>query len=90
MSFIVDNCDLDKHWETKILLQTFLSEGHTSYYTTVRGPDMFRNVIVSGCVTFYQINKFFVYNIYINFSLSGKCLRGPDERLRGPDLASGP
>jgi len=34
-----------------------------SYYTTVRGPDILRNVIVSGYVTFYQISKFFV-NIY--------------------------
>jgi len=27
----------------------FLSEGHISYYTTVRESDMLRNVIVSGC-----------------------------------------
>jgi len=27
-------------------LQTFLSEGHISYYSTVRGPDNLRNVIV--------------------------------------------
>jgi len=31
-------------------LQTSLSEGHISYYTTVRGPDILRNVIVSGHV----------------------------------------
>jgi len=30
-----------------------------SYYTTVRGPDILRNVIVSTYVNFYQINKFF-------------------------------
>jgi len=36
-------------------LQTFLPEGHISYYTAVRGSDILRNVIVSGYVTFYQI-----------------------------------
>jgi len=41
-------------------LQTFLSEGHISYYTTVRGPDILHDVIVSGFVTFYQINEFFL------------------------------
>jgi len=34
-----------------------------------------RNVIVSGYLTFIQINKFFVNN----FSLLTKCLCGPDE-----------
>jgi len=29
-------------------LQTFLSKGHISYYRTNRGPDVLRNVIVSG------------------------------------------
>jgi len=37
-------------------LHTFLSEGNISFHTTVRGPDFLRNVIVSGYVTFYQIN----------------------------------
>jgi len=37
-------------------LQTFLSKGHTA----VRGTHILRNVIVSGYVTFYQINKFFL------------------------------
>jgi len=41
-------------------LQTFSSEGHISYYTTVRESDVLRNVIVSGYVAFYQIEKFFV------------------------------
>jgi len=41
-------------------LQTFLSDGHISYYTTVRGSDSIRSVIVSGCVTFCQIQKIFV------------------------------
>jgi len=58
-------------------LRTFLSEGHISSYTTVRGPDIFRNVIVSGYVTFYQVKKFF--REYINFSLLTKWLCGPDE-----------
>jgi len=31
-------------------LQTFLSENHTSYYATLRGPDILRNVIVLGYV----------------------------------------
>jgi len=38
-------------------LQTFLSEGHISYHTTVWGPDSLCKAIVSGYVTFYQINK---------------------------------
>jgi len=39
-----------KRFETAGLnrgLQTFLSEGHISYYATVQGPDILRNVIVS-------------------------------------------
>jgi len=56
-------------------LQTLLTDGHISYYTTVRGPDIWRNVVVSWYVTFYQTNNF--YNII--FSLLTKCLLGPDE-----------
>jgi len=41
-----------------------LSEGHLSYYTTVRGPDVLRNVIGLGYLTFIQINKFFVNNFF--------------------------
>jgi len=41
-------------------LQTFLSEGRINYYTKVRGPNILRIGIVSGCITFYQIKKFFV------------------------------
>jgi len=37
-------------------LQAFLSGGYISYYTTVRGSDILRNVTVSGYVTFYKIN----------------------------------
>jgi len=55
-------------------LQTFLSVGHIYYYTNVRGPNIIRNVIVSGYVTFDQISKFFVNII---FSLLAKWLRGP-------------
>jgi len=40
-------------------LQTFLSEGHISYHTTVPGPDILRHAIVSGYVTFCQINNLF-------------------------------
>jgi len=32
----------------------FLAEGHITYYTTVRGPDILRNVIFSENVTFYD------------------------------------
>jgi len=41
-----------------------LFEGHLSYYTTVRGPDVLRNVIGLGYLTFIQINKFFVNNFF--------------------------
>ena len=40
-------------------LQTFLSNSHITYCTTVWGRDVFRNVILSGYVTFYRINKCF-------------------------------
>jgi len=52
-----------------------LNEGHMSYFSTVRGPDILHNVIVSGNVTFYQMNKFFV----ITLLLLARCLHGPDE-----------
>jgi len=49
---------------TKDLCRTgvsnFFIRGHISYYTTVRGSDILRNVILSGYVTFYQIKKLFV------------------------------
>jgi len=56
-------------------LQTFLSEGHISYYRTYRGPGILRNVIVLGHVTICQINKILV----IFFHHLTKWLRGPDE-----------
>jgi len=60
-------------------LQTFLSEGHISYYSKVRGLDIIViwNVSLSEWATLYQINMFFV--IYIIFSLLTKCLRRPDK-----------
>jgi len=45
-------------------LQTFLSENH---YTTVRGPDILRNRIVSGYVTFYETNEFFVNTLFFDY-----------------------
>jgi len=45
-------------------LQTFLSESH---YTTVREPDILRNRIVSGHVTFYEINKFFINTLCFQY-----------------------
>jgi len=36
-----------------------LSEDHISYHTTVRGPDISRNAIVSGYIPIYQINTCF-------------------------------
>jgi len=68
----------------------FLSEVHITYYTTLQGPDILRNEIVSGYVAFYQINKCFVVYIifiYIIFALLTISLRGPDEMLCGTDLA---
>jgi len=52
-------------------LQTFVSEGHISYSATVRGSGIFRNVIVSGYVTFYQINTFFVNILYFHYWQNG-------------------
>jgi len=48
-------------------LQTILSEGHMSYHTAVRGPDILRNVIVSVHVTFYQISKLFVNMLFFHY-----------------------
>jgi len=46
-----------------------------SYYTTVLGPDILRDVIISGYVTLFQINKFFFIYCII-FSLLTQCLCG--------------
>jgi len=45
-------------------LQTFLSEGHIIYYTTVRGLDILSSVVVSGHVVFYQFNKCSVNKLF--------------------------
>ena len=47
-------CQLKK----ALTFQTFLTEGHISYYKAVRWPDILRNVIVSRYVAFYQIKTF--------------------------------
>jgi len=39
-------------------LQTFLSEGHTTYYTSGRGLDTLRNVSSSGYATFAKSTIF--------------------------------
>jgi len=66
----------------------FLPEGHVSYFTTVRGPDFLRNVIVSGYVAFYLTNKFFVntliFHYWQNVFVAGW------KWSRGLDLARGP
>jgi len=79
-------CDFPTRTSQHLMLQTrvskLLSMGNKSCYTTVRGPDIMRNQIASGYVTFYQINKFFV-NVRTVFSIFTKWLRGRD-LARGP------
>jgi len=41
--------------------------GHIRHCTTVRGPDILRNVIVTGYPTFYGINKFFVNILFFHY-----------------------
>jgi len=48
-------------------LQKFLSEGHIGNYTTVWRPGILRNAVVSGCITFYQINKLFVNRLLLRY-----------------------
>jgi len=48
---------------------------------------MLRNVIVSGCVTFHQINTFFVHIYFFHCSQNG--FAGRIKWLRGPDPAAG-
>jgi len=43
-----------------------LGEDHISYCKTVRGSDILRNVIFSGHVPFYQINRFFVNKLFFH------------------------
>ena len=53
-------------WAYSRVLQTYLSKGHISYYTTVRGPDILRNAFISGYITFCQIIKSFVYLFFFH------------------------
>ena len=53
-------------------LQTLLSEGRISSYTTDWGPDILRIVIVSGYVTFCQTNKFFVNYFFMIDKMSSR------------------
>jgi len=48
-----------------------------SYYVTIRAQDILRNVIVSGYVVFYEIDKYFAENL-IYPSLT-KCLHLSDK-----------
>jgi len=59
---VITACWGNQRWRLLCIrgLQTFLSEGYISYFTTVRVRDILRNVTVSGYVTFRQIIKFFV------------------------------
>jgi len=57
------------------------------YHTTVRGPHIVRSVIVSGYVTFYQINKFFVN---ISIFIFDRMSAGGWKWLRRPYLPRGP
>ena len=66
----------------------FLSDGHISYYTTLRGLDILRNVIVSEYATFNQINKFFVNISVFHFWQTGFASRM--KWLRRPEIARGP
>jgi len=66
-------------------LQTFLSEGHRSYFTTVRGPGMLHDVIVFGYMlhsnnptNFSKIYYFFIIEKMVSM-----------EELCGQDLARG-
>jgi len=45
----------------------FLGEDHISYCKTVRGPEILRNAIFSGYVTFYQINTSFVNILFFHY-----------------------
>jgi len=46
---------------------TFFPKGQINYYTTVRGSDILRYVIVSRYVSFYQVNKVSqIYCFFIN------------------------
>ena len=65
--------------------QTFLPESHISCSTAIRRQDILRNVIVSGCVIFYQIYKCFINILLFNY-WQNACAAGwnafAGERLR--------
>ena len=65
----------------------FLGEDPISYCTTVRGPDILRNVIFSGYVTLYQINTFFVNILFFHYWQNMFC--GRVKSLRRFDLVRG-
>jgi len=46
---------------------SFVRGSHIVYYTTIRGPDILRILIVLGYVTFYEINQFFVYILFRHY-----------------------
>jgi len=48
-------------------LSKIFGEDHISYCKTVRGPNILRNVIFSGYVTFHQINTFFVNILFFHY-----------------------
>ena len=51
----------------------FFGRDHISYCTTVRGPDILRNVTFSGYATFYQFNTFFVNVLHYFFIIGKMC-----------------
>ena len=64
--------------------------GHINYYTTVRGPNILGDVKVSGYVTFYQINKYFVDVVVFRYwqiilAAGNHGFAGRMEWLRAPD-----
>ena len=73
----------------------FLEEDHINYCTTVRGPDVLCSVIFSVCVTFYQINMFFVNIIFFHYWKNAFCGRvkwlrrldfSADHSVENPDI----
>jgi len=65
----------------------FFGRDHISYYITVRGPDILRNVIFLGYVPFYPINAFFVNTLYFLYWQNVFCDRV--KWLRRSNLAPG-
>jgi len=55
----------------------FLSKDHISCCTTVQGPDILRNGIVSEYVTFYQIKIFPKFIFFIIDKMSSRVGFGP-------------